>query len=547
MKRCPQCRRDYYDDSLLYCLDDGSTLLEGPGTPDGDSAATKILTGAEPVGVRAASRTASWKKVLPLMFAAAIVVALLFGYWAWSARGQPAINTIAVLPFENEDHDPDSEYLSDGIPESLINGLAQLPQLKVAARTLAFRYRNSDPRTIGRDLQVKVILTGHLRRIADKLSIQVEMVDTDNGTTLWGNNYERSASDALAIKQAIARDVTDQLRLKLSINQQTLINTHDTANAEAYQLYLQGRYFWNKFTEEGFEKSIDYFKKAVEKDPTYARGYTGLADAYSLLGEFGSGPTEPLFSQARANAERALQLDPAVGEAHLSMGIVNLFYDWDASSAEKHLRRALELNPEDPQSHHFYGHYLQLTGQLDAARAEMRRGADLDPTNLVVNTEAGWAEYILHDYDAAARQYKKVLELDPNFVLASLWLAQAYQQQGRYKEARAELERAERVEPGWSWITAQVGCIDAREGKRSEAATAISKLESQGKRAWVDPTAIALIAVADHDNDRAMRFLEQSFKEKGPQVPWFYVEPQLDPIRTDPRFQDLLSRIGLRR
>ena len=393
---------------------------------------------------------------------------------------------------------------------------------------------------------MRAVLIGWMTKQGNDVSFRTELVDVRDNHRIWGEQYNnRQLGNLLQVQEEISREISDKLRLQLTSQEQQRLVRHDTQNSEAYQLYLRGRFYWNKFTEDGFHKSIEYFKQAVDKDPTYGLAYAGLAESNSLLGELSSAPPKETFPLARIYAEKALKLDESLSEAHLSLGIVKLFYDWDVTGAEKELRRARELDPNNPQAYHFYGHCLQFAGSLEEARNEFQRGIQLDPTNLVLNAEFGWDDYILRRYDPAIAQYRKTLELDPNFVLASVWIAQAYEQQGKYPEALAELNRARAIDSSWSWITAEIGCVDAFLGKRAEAQKIIQELTERTAHEYIDPTEIAYIYVALGDKDHAFAVLEKGYQERAGNIPWVKMEPKFDPLRGDARFTDLLRRIGL--
>ncbi|MDQ3256168.1 MAG: protein kinase [Acidobacteriota bacterium] len=516
----------------------------------GSAASTADLAAAATTS-RAAYPSSGIKRHQPGVIAALATVVLVsvavVAYYLYSASAGKAIDSVAVLPFVNAGGDSNTEYLSDGISETLINSLTQLQQLRVVARHTAFRYKGKeiDPQTVGRELNVRAVLMGRVRQLGDTLNIQVDLVDVTTGAQLWGNDYERKISDVLAVKQEIAREVTEKLRLRLSGEERQQLIKRDTTNAEAYRLYLHGRVHWNKFTEEGFRKSIEYFKQAIEKDPAYALAYSGLADSYSLLGEFSVAPPKESFPQARAYAEKALVLDETLAEAHLSLGMVELLYEWDWPGAEKELRRAKELDPNNPQAHHFYGHYLQVVGRVDDAINETKRGLELDPTSLVINAELGWAYYCARQYDQAIAQDRKTLELDPNFVYTSWVIAQSYEQTGRYQESVAELKRARTIDANWPYIIAELGYAYAASGERSEAEKILQQLKERAAREYIDAILIAYIYVGLGQKDQAFAWLEKAYQERSGLVPWLKGEPKWDPLRGDARFADLLRRIGL--
>jgi serine/threonine-protein kinase len=487
------------------------------------------------------------RRVTVVLTALVLIVIAVVAYYLYSTRTGKAIDSVAVLPFVNSSADANTEYLSDGISETLINSLTQLRQLRVVARHTAFSYKGKeiDPQVVGQELNVRAVLMGRVRQLGDTLNIQVDLVDVTTGAQLWGKDYERKISDVLAAKQEIAREVTENLRLRLSGEEQKQLVKRDTTNAEAYQLYLKGRFSWNRYTEEGFRKSIEYFKQAVEKDPAYALAYSGLADSYSLLGELSVAPPKESFPQARAYAEKALVLDETLAEAHLSLGIVELLYEWDWPAAEKELRRAKELDPNNPQVYHFYGHYLQSVGRVEEAINETKRALELDPTSLVINAELGWAYYCARHYDQAIAQDRKTLELDPNFVYTSWVIAQSYEQTERYQESIAELKRARTIDANWPYIIAELGYAYAASGERSEAERILQQLKERAAREYIDAILIAYIYVGLGQKDQAFAWLEKAYQERSGLMPFLKGEPKWDPLRGDARFADLLRSIGL--
>ena len=362
---------------------------------------------------------------------------------------------------------------------------------------------------------------------------------------MWSGTFDEKFTDVFAVQDRIAQKVAAALALRLSGEEQKRLTKRYTENTEAYQLYLKGRFHWNKYTEEGYRKSIEFFKEAAEKDPNYALAYSGLADSYSLLGEMGMVPANETFSQARAYAEKALKLDDTLSEAHLSLGIVKLFYDWDFAGAGKELLRAKELDPQNAQVYHFYGHYLELVGRFDEAISETKLGVQLEPTNLIINSEVGFAFYVARRPDAAIEHLRKTLELDPTFSYASYELAQAYEQKRAYQEAITELNRARPISADWSWIVADLGYVDALLGKRAEAEQIIEELKERTAREYIDPLLIAYIYIALGNKDEAFAWMDRARQERSGMICWLQIEPKFDPIRSDPRFANLVHRMGL--
>lgn len=528
----------------------GRTKPAQEGSDGKQDDATQIVT-ARPTST-AEYATAVFKKHKSAAIAVLVILLLAvgaLGFWYFNDRPSRTsqIESIAVLPFVNESGNAEVEYLSDGMTESLINSLSQLPNLSVKARSSVFRYKGKsiEPQQVATELSVQAILNGRVVQRGDDLALFLSLVDAHNGNQLWGEQYNRKLTDLVALQSEIARDVSQKLRARLlGPDAQKLAKSY-TTNPEAYKLYLKGRFHWNKYTEDGFRKSIEYYKQAVEKDPGYTLAYSGLADSYSLLGELSVAPPKESFPQARAYAEKALVLDETLAEAHLSLGMVELLYEWDWPGAEKELRRAKELNPNYPDAYHFYGHYLQVVGRVEEAINETKRGVELDPTSLVINAELGWAYYCARHYDQAIAQDRKTLELDPNFVYTSWVIAQSYEQTERYQESVAELKRARTIDANWPYIIAELGYAYAASGERSEAERILQQLKERAAREYIDAILIAYIYVGLGQKDQAFAWLEKAYQERSGLMPFLKGEPKWDPLRGDARFQDLLRRVGL--
>jgi len=339
-----------------------------------------------------------------------------------SRRRGGVIKSVAILPLVNDGGDPNMEYLSDGITESTINSLSQLPRLKVMARSTVFRYKGRDaqPQEVGNALGVRAVLTGRVRHVGDRLIIGVELVDVADGSQLWGEQYNRQLADIFAVQEEIAQEIAENLRLKLSSREQKRLAKRYTEKTEAYQLYLKGRYYWNKWTAEGTKRGIEYFHQAIAVDPSYALAYAGFADCYSsLTGTLGLTPGEA-FQRARGAAMKALALDDTLAEAHTSLAFIKLLYDWDWSGSEESFKRAIELDRNYPNAHHWYSHYLMAMGRIEESLAESRRALELDPLVLILNVHLGWHYLYARQYDQAIEQLRKTLEMDPYFRQAHL-------------------------------------------------------------------------------------------------------------------------------
>lgn len=457
-----------------------------------------------------------------------------------------SINSLAVLPLVNSSADRNAEYLSDGITESIINSLAQLPQLRVMARSTVFRYkgREVDPQEVGRELNVRAVLVGRVLRLDDRLVIKTELVDTTDGAQLWGEQYNRSPSDIFVVQEEIARDITETLRLKLSGEQKKRLTKRYTENTEAYRAYLQGRFYWNKRNEEGLVKGVEYFKQAIEKDPAYALAYVGLADSYNILGFYSVLPPKEAFPKAKSAAMKALNIDNKLAEAHASLAYTILYHNWDWLAAEKEFQRAIELNPRYPSAHQFYANFLTALGRREAI-AEWKAAQELDPLSLIINAGLGWAYYFVRQYDQAVEQLKKALELDSDFELAHLWLGSVYVEKSLFKDAIAEIQKAVALSKGRTGIVAALGHAYARAGKRDEAQHILDELSQLEKRKYVSPYRMANIYAALGENDRAFEWLQKAYEDRSHLLVFLMVDPRLDALRPDPRFVDLLRRIGL--
>jgi serine/threonine protein kinase/tetratricopeptide (TPR) repeat protein len=473
-------------------------------------------------------------------------IALVSWYYFHSQDKKVAIHSIAVLPFTNVNKDMEMEYLSDGISESLINRLSRLPDVKVIARSSAFKYKGTelDLNDVAKALGVEAILTGRVTQRGENLSISVELVNAGDKTQLWGDQYDRKMSDLLAIQREIAREIVEKLKLRVSGDEKVLAK-HFTESNEAYQLYLKGRFYWNKRTDEALRKSIECFKQAIETDPSFALAYAGLADCYVVPAILL--PPREVMPKAKAAAMRALELDETLAEAHASLGRVLAAYDWDWTGAEKEYKRAIELNPRYAIAHQWYGGYLDAMGRHNEAIGERKRALELEPLSLIVNFELGLAYYYARDYDQAIEQFKKTVELDQNFPPPHNFLPASYEQKGMYSEAIAEFKKAIPLTGGSEWTLAKAGLGHAYAvtGQKSEARAVLDELKQDSGQGYVSANSIALIYAGLGEKDEAFAWLEKGYEQRAFQMQWIKIEPRWDSIRTDPRFQDLMRRVGL--
>jgi TolB-like protein/Tfp pilus assembly protein PilF len=494
-----------------------------------------------------------WWRGRAFMAIAAIVLlaALAAGGWFYKSRGSSGetIDSVAVLPFVNASADPSAEYLSDGITESLINSLSMLPHLKVMSRDSAFMYKgkDTDARTVGQALGVRAVLKGRVMQRSDDLEISAELVDARDDSHIWGQQYSRKASDIFALQGDLAKEMTSMLRMRLTGEEEKRMMKAPTENPDAYQDYLKGRFWWSKATEEGVNKGIEYFQQAIAKDPNYALAYAGLADSYTLLAGLAVIPPKEIFPKAEAAANKALEFDDTLGEAHVSRAFILGIFEWDLPGAEREFRRGIELNPKDANAHQLFGMFLLHAGRLDEALNEEKRAVELDPISPVSNRAMGAMFLYQRKYDQAIEQLNKTLELAPNFSLARNDLAIAYLLKSMYGEAIAELQKAFTMPIGKVVPMASLAYAYAVAGRRAEAQKILDQLNELSKHQYVQPRVIARIYVGLGEKDKAFASLEESFKDRSIETGFstINVDPTFDPLRSDPRFADLVHRMNL--
>lgn len=490
-----------------------------------------------------------------LIIATAAILVLVFAalsYVYYFPTRSEVIDSIAILPLATAGNDEETEYLSDGLTESLINSLSQFPQLRVVARTTAFRYKGKeiDPTQVGRDLGVKAVLTGRLIQRGETLVMQVDLVETSGGTQIWGAQYNRKASDLLVVRQELAREISERLRLRLTGDDDKRLTKGDAGNAEAYQLYLKGRHFWNKRTGASLKKAMDHFQQAIYKDPNYALAYVGLADCYTLLEQYAGTPTSETLPQARAAIQRALQIDNSLGEAHASLGFIEQ-NSWNFNEAENEYKRAIELHSNYATAHHWYSLYLrQVRGRIDEAMIEIKRAQQLDPLSPVISHNIAAIQLTKGELDAAIDAEKKVLELDPNFPPAYWALSAAYRRQGRHGEAIAAAEKRVELTGRLSSSLANLALCYVVAGNRAKARSLLRELEERYDRGEVLGQILAPVYAVFGDKERAFACLEKDFQARSGLLTQIAYAAEQDVLRdklsSDPRWSDLLSRMGLR-
>ena len=460
--------------------------------------------------------------------------------------GRKAISSLAILPLENTSGDPEMEYLSDGITEAIINSLSQLPKVRVTARSTVFRYKGqgADPQDIGRQLGVQAVLAGRIRQTEDNLMIATELIDVRSDTQLWGAHYNRKRSDIFEIQGEIAKEITEKLQLKLNRKEKNRIAKQYTDDVDAYHAYLKGRYLWNKRTADSLRRGIEYFKQAIDRDPGFASAFAGLSDSYTLLVVREAMPPKEGYSKAKAAAKRALEIDENLAEAHASLGHAML-HNWEWPQAESALTKAIKLNPRYPSAHHWFSEHLTAMGRCAESIRELKLAAELDPLSLVISADLGRAFYYAREYDKAIEQEARTLELDSSFWLSYINLGRSYTQKQMHAESVANLEKATELSAGNTEALSFLAFAYAAAGNRELALQMLSKLDGQASQAHVPPYHYAVAHAGLGNKDRALEWLELAFEKHSVDLFTLKVEPMLDGLRTDSRFQRLLYRIGL--
>ena len=484
----------------------------------------------------------------PVLAAAALVVVAALaaaGYWLWAGAGR-AIDSVAVLPFLAVGQPTDAEYLTDGMTETLINGLAQLPDLRVTARSVVFRYKGKtdvDPQQVGRDLAVKAIVTGRIVKRNNRLIIGAELMNVETGAQLWGDQYDRPEADLLAVQEEIAGQIIKKLRPRASGDEKALATKRYTDDPEAYQYYLQGRYSSNKGTIAGYKTAIEYFQRAIAKDPRYALAYAGLADAYLLLGSY----WVEAITEAKTAAEQALKLDSTLAEAHVSLGQIKLWLDWDWSAARREFERGIALNPSSALAHNQYAMYLATVGRVSDAITEVKRALDLDALSPIVNSDLGWYLLYAGQHADAIAQFRKTLNLDSNSVSAHRGLGIASSEAGQHDEAIAELKHAMLLSENSPVVMAHLGAAHAKQGNKTEAMGVLTELQAMASRQYVPASAPAIVYAALGERNLALDWLEKAYDEHDFAIVQIEVAPWFRTLRGEDRFQRLVTRLGMPR
>jgi len=461
-------------------------------------------------------------------------------------KSEPSIESLAVLPFANGSADPQAEYLSDGITESLVNKLSQLPGLRVEARSTIFRYKGRDlnPVQIGRDLGVQAVLTGTVAQRGDSLVVQAELVRVSSGAQIWGEHYNRRPADIFIIQEDVARRIAEASHLKIAGGERQHIARRLTEDIEAYDLYLKARYRERRFSADQVKLGIDYLRRAIAEDSNFALAYSELADSYVQLGTYYEIPPKEAFAEARHAATRAVELDPKLAEGYVSLAMVQFCYDWDWDNYDKNSRKAAEVNPNYAKNYYVHSQYLAATGRFEEAIAEARRAVELE-SPLDVNANLGWILYFARRYDQAAEQFQKAVALDPDLFRAHRLLGLTYLQNDRPYQAIAAIERSVELSGGSNEEKAYLGYAYGAAGKRGEALRVQRELKEQAGGKYVSPYLMALIAMGLGSKDEAIAWLNEAYAARSVNLVYLNVDPIFDSLHSDPGFRDLVRRIGL--
>ena len=578
MKRCPHCNRVESDEALKFCRVDGTTLINDSSSigeagtaklgsvPLSEEIETNILphttsgainrgtgpTTALPLPAAASTgRLTKSARSRNIVIAIATLVILASGIAVFrssylSRQNNSTIQSIAVMPFVNEGGNADLEYLSDGITDTLISRLSQLPNLNVKARSSVFRYKGKEtnPQTIGRDLNVQAIVNGHVTQLGDQLRLTLELVNTQTENVMWSEQYTRKASDLLSLQTEIARDVSTKLKTKLSgTDAQKLAKTY-TNNPEAYQLYLKGSFYLGRRTAPDMKRGLENFQQAIDLDPNYALAYVGLSDAYRLPATYGLVPTREGYPLAKAAAQKALQIDESLAAAHVALGDIAASYDWDWTTAEREFKRAIELDPNSGGAHLAYAFaYLCPMRRFDEAVSEAKRAQELEPLSLSINMNLGAVLTTARRYDEAIAQLQKTVESEPTVVTVHWRLALAYSCVGRHTDAIAEAKRALELAPNLAWSKSVVAQLSARAGDKDPALKLIEELKKMppNNTSYM----IALNYACLGQKDQAFEWLNKAYQNKDWSLNRVGVEPWVDNIGSDPRMANLLKRMNL--
>ncbi len=482
--------------------------------------------------------------------AAAVALAALFAWRAgglgerFAGKSVRRIESVAVLPLENLSRDPEQEYFADGMTEQLITDLSKIGSLRVISRTSVMQYKKARKPLpeIAAELKVDAVIEGSVMRSGDRVRITAQLIQANSDKHLWAESYERDLRDVLALQGEVARKIAAEIRITLTPQEETLLAGRRRVDPEVFQLYLKGKYFSNQNKLDAVRKGIEYYELAIRKDANYAPAHAGLSLAYSSLSSIYSAPHE-VMPKARASARKALELDESLSEAHTSLATVSFFYDWDWSTAEKEIKRAIELNPSSETAHLLYGEYFGALQSNDQAIAELRRAHELDPLSLLIYGNLLATLVNARQYDQTIEECKRLIEKEPGFAWAYAWIGVAYMQKGRFPEAIAAIEKASKLDPN-ATIDHFLALAQAAAGNKAEARKLLAKIEEAAKHQYVCAYEVASVHVSLGQNDKAMEWMKRGVKEQCDCLLWLKAESWIDPLRVDPRYLDLVKRVG---
>ncbi len=504
----------------------------------------RVVPKRKPITSKEITVTFGLKKLfIPALVVLALVIAAVF-IWQLLPRKEPVPipsykHSIAVLPFEDLSPQQDQAYFCDGIAAELINRLTKIEKLKVPARASSFSFKEKglDVQEIGEKLKVESLLVGSLQKAGNRLRITVELVKVSDGFPLWSEKYERNMEDIFALQDEISLAIVDNLKIELLGEEKAELVARHTQNPEAYNLYLKGRFFWNKRTPESMDKSLEYFEKAIQEDPKYALAYAGLADSYTTIGAWSILPPKEAYPKAKEAAIKALEIDDSLAEAHNVLAYIKFIFEWDWEGADRTFKHAIALNPNYATAHQWYAEYLTAMGRFEEALTEFNRAQDIDPLSLIVNAIKGWSFKYAREYDRAIEQYQKTLEMDPNFRPAHAYLGSAYFDKGMYEEALEEYKIINNI--------AEIGHAYAKMGKIAEAQRILENLKIQQQHSYIQQTTIAVLYLYLGDKDQFFTWLARAYEERDYGMPWLKVDPIFDSVRSDSRFKVWLKKMRL--
>ena len=558
MKRCPECGREF-DLSMSFCLDDGAELLYGPASmdepatavypevPETDEAPTRTYENdgsteaSKPLAAVKGGRT---RNLVLAGVAIVTLTAVAIGAYWYYGRFEPQISSIAVMPFVIESGNPDVDYLSDGVTETLIGSLSRIPNLNVKARASVFRYKGKDAsaQTIGRELGVQAILNGRVVQRGEALTLYVELVDVQNENSLWKNTYNKQMADLVSLQSDVARDVAEKLRLRLTGADEKRVARNYTENSEAYDAYIKGRYFLNTATEHGYKKALESFSEAVARDPSYAPAYVGIADAYITAADWYISVNDSL-PKAKAATLKALEMDDTLAEAHATLMWISWMYgNW--ADVEREYGRTIELDPRNIWARYGFAAYLIMLGRSSESEILAKQTLQIDPLSIEANRTLGDAYLSGRKYDQAIEQYKKTIEMDPYYWWPHLLLGQTYLYSGRSDEAIAEMQKARALERN-PMILSNLAYAYAKSGNEQNARELLSELKTLSRTNYVSPEFIAMVHNGLGEREAAYEWLEKAFADRSIGLLFLKTSPTWDEFRSDKRFQDMMRRVGL--